>query len=1486
MRALPGEIRLPSPTLVTRRQDQRTALGTGSGFKGVLKKALVEDDKRSVGMQFRDLVAGLPSGVAHLGVGLAKEAANASVVPLAKDILHPGAKLDRIKKDFDENGLKVKLNSWEETKKNAPIATEMLVSSPARTINRLSNPSQYQKAWRDGTIVGTLVEDLGNLSVAGGMVAGGLGRAAAAAGNAERAARLASAANKVEKVAALGGETANAPMSVLRGGVRVAAGGAGLGLETALRKFAPESKMLEGRNILTRAGRVQNRFGRYGEVVDEKGNVTALEGVGRSEENRAGGNVGRLRERAVEVLPDAGDQAVVEAMRRAIPETTGRGLAEFMPALEADPALAERFIARMGLPEGYGLPELRKIAEAGTGQLDPELAARMAHAREIIAPITEGRTAGFQDPRTFQGKAPGQQFIDESINSFEPLSLAKDRIQVERAAIEAKRAAAEKRLRPVAARAGALERELASREAFAGMSKPISAHEGFNAGKQVGRAQERVTQAQRRATAAGSKLDQAADEYFAAAGRRADGTLVDNAAEVARSARAEADAQVLRKVNPEGKQTPLEAPAFEELARKVADDPAVYDELAAQYHDALKFDDDLSKLENPSKEAIQAYRKQVIDQADQDARSLAGELQRLGGAVDEKGNVTFPIKPRRGTPEWDWWEQLSPKERSKIGAHYLRGGPRGLGIDELASSVGMTVDEWAQKFRETVSAFEEARGLRRDSGRVSQKELAGRMFKEQAGELEQYRPRFSSSEIEAILTRADEIASPTPTVGKLSAADQRATGAAFQRARTARENLNRAVAEYERADRSTARGEAVAADSLARAQEAFDKATAEVATMRTRAQATDAYLRPQNPMTQAQRDAEMRQMGAVKTKARLAGSQRDRLQLQIDRANKDIAQLPAKFDEKLRADPMSYPKRLRPTMAIAQNARKGALEIAKEFEASGNQQLANMFKQGADLILDRPEDWAGMGINPEHAIGGTSGLRADDILNTRGQRKEGTLVQSRSGSYEHMSDQPTKWVSDFKAAAYKEAEAAAAQARNRTSSEMASRFGTTAAKEGIVGDAASIWAEMRSRGLEPWNPDAREGTNLTVPRDKVTPETVWLPKGTIREFQTYWDQGPGPVWASIEAVNRVWKPAVLVANPKWQITNVISGFVGATFSAHESPVTIVKKFREAMKMAKEHPERLPEFSRSTMTADERRFLSVRPEKEPRTKLGKGYKWFSEKSYGLNTFFDNTYKSAVYLAKTEKGVSKFEAVRLANKAIGDFDRLSPFEQRYVKAVLPFYPWVKHITRLTSELAIDDPVRVVWALNVAQHFGDDQSQLPDYLKGSLKVGDKFMPFGSLNPFQDAAGGRNPFLDPKATLGAMSPAIKLAVAAAFGKNIAREGMELTRPASTTEAPLWQRPGELGQMAINQVPLLRFARDVNPFGPGPVARYDTGAKYVVNHDYLGKTSRGQALANLVVPGVPRGFSVEEYQARQAKEKARVEATLRAARKRRQLRG
>lgn len=436
--------------------------------------------------------------------------------------------------------------------------------------------------------------------------------------------------------------------------------------------------------------------------------------------------------------------------------------------------------------------------------------------------------------------------------------------------------------------------------------------------------------------------------------------------------------------------------------------------------------------------------------------------------------------------------------------------------------------------------------------------------------------------------------------------------------------------------------------------------------------------------------------------------------------------------------------------------------------------------------------------------------------------------------------------------------------------------------------------EMRERGFVPW--DASNPLNRP-PASQITGQTVFVPQELYQAFARS-SFGEKPRWqASIE----LWydrrflgtlKTAWLALSPRWLIGNLVGNALMAVIGGGVDPVTLVQQMRNARALLAEDttlsPDELADAGTVARWRDARaRRLLERQEQlvqargqVPRSLLNRGMTHeemmflnpdlerttrnpvarLARRSYALNEYTDNLFRSAVYLAKMEprarlwddvnagritseefmarvgNTLSARRALDAALHAAGDFQNLTPFERNVIKRLWIFYPWYRHITRLALSLPVNHPRRVIWTLHLAQVFGDpeEQADLPPFLQGSIPIGDdRYLRTGGLNPFGQVDD--SPLLSPTRAVQGLTPAITWPTAIFLGIDLSRGGSRITRPPGTsrldaygreTNTPLWRNPTEAFRYIANQFPQ---GRAVYGAVEEPVLRYGQGSPVLV---------------------------------------------------------
>lgn len=378
-----------------------------------------------------------------------------------------------------------------------------------------------------------------------------------------------------------------------------------------------------------------------------------------------------------------------------------------------------------------------------------------------------------------------------------------------------------------------------------------------------------------------------------------------------------------------------------------------------------------------------------------------------------------------------------------------------------------------------------------------------------------------------------------------------------------------------------------------------------------------------------------------------------------------------------------------------------------------------------------------------------------------------------------------------------------------------------------------------------------------------------------------------------DPVLRVWKHATLALRPGWHIGNMIGNAVMAMSGAGIKPRDYARYMGQARKifaggttagdlaamgvpaatiealLGEGAARRVPGavaapaalLKRGAIDIDLRRqetgrnkILEQRRSGAPHFRGEDGGLHPIQWSYEVNGFVDDLSRTAVWLAAMDEGlpleriaevrasapeffadlsdaqVVNMEAIRLSIKTQGDFIRMRPTERTVLRRIWPFYPWLRHITKLTASLAVDHPMRLIWMMRLGAMVNDEDTK---FSYGAVNT-----PFGLLdvgsnwNPYQtplDLVVDRDGAVSAAGLTRSMSPILK---AGAFAANVdlSRGLSYVTRPGDpfSRKPVLNTSPSEWWYFATQQVAQARLARQVVPqllFGSEPVVRYGQGS-------------------------------------------------------------
>lgn len=168
--------------------------------------------------------------------------------------------------------------------------------------------------------------------------------------------------------------------------------------------------------------------------------------------------------------------------------------------------------------------------------------------------------------------------------------------------------------------------------------------------------------------------------------------------------------------------------------------------------------------------------------------------------------------------------------------------------------------------------------------------------------------------------------------------------------------------------------------------------------------------------------------------------------------------------------------------------------------------------------------------------------------------------------------------------------------------------------------------------------------------------------------------------------------------------------------------------------------------------------------------------------------DPSFKEAVERAYAGDPNFKDYVMTEVNQALGDFLSLSRTERSYIRQLVPFYAWMREISRIAGHLLIDHPLRLVVLNQLAQAASEIQAEeVPEYMRGAV--------------LQEKAGWLGALMD-KIPGGPLSPG---------GEGVAALNLHGASPyATVTDTARGLRA--LGPFGANQYDKREFLGNLNP--------------------------------------------------------------------------
>lgn len=178
--------------------------------------------------------------------------------------------------------------------------------------------------------------------------------------------------------------------------------------------------------------------------------------------------------------------------------------------------------------------------------------------------------------------------------------------------------------------------------------------------------------------------------------------------------------------------------------------------------------------------------------------------------------------------------------------------------------------------------------------------------------------------------------------------------------------------------------------------------------------------------------------------------------------------------------------------------------------------------------------------------------------------------------------------------------------------------------------------------------------------------------------------------------------------------------------------------------------------------------------------------------------DELGRVATYFSGKRAGMTDIEALGKVHRVLVDYGDLSPFEQSFVRTVVPFYAFQKGVLKVASRYAIDHPaiMGITFALgDLNKQLQKDKygGELPDAYAATVKMG----PLGNVNlaPFS-SFGDSGKLLTAEGIGASVNPFVKFGASQLFGSSGPGTQYRLTATGGKQEV---MRPAQLFEPFTN---------------------------------------------------------------------------------------
>lgn len=345
------------------------------------------------------------------------------------------------------------------------------------------------------------------------------------------------------------------------------------------------------------------------------------------------------------------------------------------------------------------------------------------------------------------------------------------------------------------------------------------------------------------------------------------------------------------------------------------------------------------------------------------------------------------------------------------------------------------------------------------------------------------------------------------------------------------------------------------------------------------------------------------------------------------------------------------------------------------------------------------------------------------------------------------------------------------------------------------------WTPLDVNAFMPWR---KKTANLS------TMDMPWVPSVLSDNLHRMFDPQMGKLTAVLDPVMKVFRTSLLPLSPRWHIYNILGGAI--MVGAETSPIELMRfagRAREMASSGKLHEipgappkgffgmpeEAATEWMKNADGASKvgavHSFAAGNKLRElwdsaQSTRARGAFNNVVQKSYDINGWFDDFYRSIAYLSGEDKALTKGltaeaaqkEGINLVRKVMQNWDEITPIERNILRFAFPFYGWMKHVLGYVYHYPFDHPVRTsVMASFARNELADMGESLPTDMLNLFFIGDqdengniKAVNMRGLNPFSDVSN----YFTLSGLLGNVNPIVG-AAAQSLGVDVSNGGPQL---------------------------------------------------------------------------------------------------------------